>query len=153
MLRICLASDNHGNMEAIYRILSENQQCDYYLHCGDACADPEDMSPFACVKGNNDWDTDYPRIRIFETRFHRIMMIHGDGYTYFLNRLAKKAKEEKCNIVFYGHTHTFKDEYIDGVRLINPGSCSYNRDFSTPCYAIVTINDDGNMIVEKKLLE
>ena len=153
MLKICLVSDNHANMDCIQRILNDNPDCDYYLHCGDACVPYEEMSPFACVKGNNDWDQDYPKERILEIGNYRILMIHGDGYTYFINRLAQKATQEKCNVVFYGHTHMYDDRYIDGVRLINPGSCSYNRDFSIPCYARIIIGDDNNMNVNKIELE
>ena len=153
MLRICLCSDNHGDIDSIKRILNDNPTCDYYLHCGDACVEPEYMSPFACIKGNNDWDLDYPKERILDIANHKILMIHGDGYSFFKDRLAYKAKQDNCDVVFYGHTHTFKDEEIGGVRMINPGSCSYNRDYSCPCYAIVTIDDLGNIEVKRINLE
>ena len=150
MLKICLCSDNHGNMESIRRILSENPACDYYLHCGDSMVSPDILSPFASVLGNNDWDYDYPRSRKFEIHGHRIFMFHGTGYTYSQKLMLNKAKDEKADVVFFGHTHVFTDETINKIRFINPGSTYHNRDMSCPCYAIVCFYDDGSISVERK---
>ena len=149
MLKICLCSDNHGNLEVIHKILNDNPCCDYYFHLGDSYYDEKTLSPFISIEGNNDWDSDFPRQRIIEILNHRILLIHGDGYTYALSGLANKAIHEKCDVIMFGHTHEFFDEEYKGIRLINPGSCVHNRDLSKPCYAIVEINDDGVINVER----
>ena len=79
----------------------------------------------------------------------RILLIHGDGYTYAVSGLANKAIQENCDVIMFGHTHEFFDEEYKGIRLINPGSCFHNRDLTTPCYAIVTIEDNGTINVER----
>ena len=150
MLKILLVSDNHGDHEVIQRILADNPACDYYFHCGDACLQPEDMKPFLVVRGNNEWTHAFPKQHICEIKGHRILIMHGNGYTFSKNTLREKAIEEGCDVVFYGHTHLFHDEIIYGVHLINPGSCYYNRDFSAPCYAQIFIDDDGNIFVNRK---
>lgn len=149
-IRICLCSDNHGNLTSIEKIKQDNPSCDYYFHLGDSHFDEKTLSPFITVEGNNDWEGDFPRQRIFELNGHRILLIHGDGYTYAISGLTNKAKHENCDVIMFGHTHEFFDEEYKGIRLINPGSCYHNRDLSKPSYAIVTIEDDGTIKVERK---
>lgn len=149
MLKICLCSDNHGDRSSIQKVLNDNPACDYYIHCGDSLMYPEELSPFCSVEGNNDYDLDYPKERILEIGGHKILLIHGHGYTYSLNTFAQKAKRNNCDMVFFGHTHVFTDLFHNGVRFINPGSTYYNRDGSTPCYARVYILDDNEVRVER----
>lgn len=148
-IRICVCSDNHGNMEAIDKIRNDNPSCDYYFHLGDSNFNEKMLLPFISVEGNNDWEADFPRQRIIEVRNHRILLIHGDGYTYALSGLTNKAKHENCDVVIFGHTHEFLDEEYKGIRLINPGSCWHNRDLTSPCYAIVTIDENGTINVTR----
>ncbi|MBQ6493833.1 MAG: YfcE family phosphodiesterase [Erysipelotrichaceae bacterium] len=149
MLKICLCSDNHGDRNSIQKILSDNPSCDYYFHAGDSMLEESDIAPFISVDGNNDWQYDYPKERIFEIGSHRILLMHGHHYTYSDNLLADKTKENKCDVLFYGHTHIFADKTVKGIRMINPGSSYYNRDLSSPCYARVYLLEDGNIRVER----
>ena len=149
MLKICLCSDNHGDMNSINRILTDNPACDYYFHCGDSMLPSEEMEPFVSVEGNNDWSYDYPKDRLFEIGGHRIYMFHGTGYTFSKKLLIDKAKSVKADIVFYGHSHTFTDNEFNKIRFINPGSTLYNRDLTSPSYARVYLLDDGKVRVER----
>ena len=88
MLKICLCSDNHGDLSQIARILSDNPACDYYFHAGDVMAPPEAIAPFVAVEGNNDWQFEFPRERIFEIADHRILLMHGHQYTYSANLIS-----------------------------------------------------------------
>lgn len=148
-IRICVCSDNHGNLEAIEKIKIDNPNCDYYFHMGDSHFNENLLKPFISVEGNNDWEADFPRQRIVEIGNHRILLMHGDGYTYALSGLTNKAKHENCDVVMFGHTHEFLDEEYKGIRLINPGSCWHNRDLTSPCYAIVTIDENGTINVTR----
>lgn len=152
-VKICLCADNHGDIYSISTIKNDNPACDYYFHLGDSLFDEEELRPFISVKGNNDWEDRFPFQRIIELNGHRILLIHGSGYTYALNGLANKAIHENCDVILFGHTHEFVDEEYKGIRLINPGSCFHNRDNSNPCYAIVTIDDNGKINVIRKDLE
>ena len=148
MLKICLISDNHGVMTSIKKILSDNPMCDYYFHLGDSNMTDKDLEPFISVQGNCDY-FDFPKQRIIEIGNHRILLIHGNGYTWSMNIFVDKAKNEKVDTVFFGHTHIFMDDYYNGIRFINPGSIYNNRDLTSPCYAIVTIDDDNEIKVER----
>ena len=37
----------------------------------------------------------------------------------------------------------------DGIRLINPGSCSHNRDGSPPSFGLLTFEDDGKIDLKR----
>ena len=149
-IKICLCSDNHGDYDAIEKIKQDNPACDFYFHLGDSQLNESLLSPFISIEGNNDWNADYPRQRIVEINNHRILLIHGDGYTYAISGLVSKAKHESCDVIMFGHTHEFFDEEYKGIRMINPGSCWRNRDGTKPCYAIVNIDDDGTIEVTRK---
>ncbi len=138
-MKIVLVSDNHGDISSIKKILNREQDGEYYLHCGDCEMSREELRPFSPVKGNNDYAYDYPLYKVLEIGDHRIFITHGHRYIILnsLNGLVAKAHELCCDVVFFGHTHIFNDTLVDGVHLINPGSCFINRDRSKPSYAIV----------------
>lgn len=149
MLKLLLVSDNHGDEESIQKILNDNPNCDYYFHMGDSLLPPELMKPFLVVRGNNDWGNDYPKKAKVKIGSHNILIMHGNGYTFSMKDLRSKTIEEGCDTVFFGHTHVFFDENYNGIRMINPGSCYYNRDYSEPCYAQVFIDEKDNIFVKR----
>lgn len=149
MLKICLCSDNHGDIDSINEIKAKNINCDYYIHCGDSALPESELKPFISVKGNNDYEFDYPKQRILEIGGHRILVSHGQNYTFSVFGLTSLAKNNNCDVLFFGHTHQFFDDEYNGIRLINPGSTLYNRDWSNPCYALVNIDDNGKISVER----
>ncbi len=152
-MKFVVVSDNHGRLEPIQEVLNKHQCADGYIHCGDFEIPLAYLSQFAVVSGNNDY-ADVPNTLILNTPRHRILVMHGHRYVsmYSIDRLVQKAKDERCSMVFYGHTHVFSDKIIDGIRFINPGSLSHNRDGSRPCYAIVEI-DGSDVNVQRVELE
>ena len=150
MLKICICSDNHGDLNSIKQILNDNPACDYYFHLGDSCLPPDIIEPFISVLGNCDF-YDYPKYRALQIDKYKILMIHGNGYVDIFDDLIELAKKNQFDIVLYGHTHRFKDEIIDGIYFINPGSTTRSRDILGNCYAILTIDDDDIKVVRVEL--
>lgn len=152
-MKVVLVSDNHGDLKSIEKILCQEQVADYYLHCGDSSTRPEDISLFASVRGNNDYFNEFPKERIIEIAGHKALLIHGHRLIGFgsFDRLADYAKEKECDICFFGHIHCFVDQEVKGVRLINPGSTFYNRDYSDPCYAVVEIEGNDIKVTKKSI--
>lgn len=150
MIKIVLVSDNHFNSAVLKYILYKEQDADMYLHCGDSEMTMKELLPFVSVKGNNDYDYEMPRQRFFDVLGHRILMLHGDPYVSSISDrgLIEKAKKEKADVVFYGHTHRYDDHTSEGIRMINPGSCNMNRDMTLPSYAKITI-DEGYIDVQR----
>ena len=148
-MEILLVSDNHGLIKPIDYVLEKHNHIACKIHCGDFELQLSDLKDFKLVKGNNDYG-DVPNYFIIEKGNYNILITHGHPYAsvYSLSNLVLFAKDKGCNVVFFGHTHIFCDTEIDGVRLINPGSLSHNRDGSNPSYAIVSFK--GNEIIVKK---
>lgn len=153
-MKIVLASDNHGNVNAIRKIVIDNPNADYYWHLGDSCVeDIYTIRPFISVRGNNDYDPSLPNQRIMELEGHRFLLVHGHRHlTWDLEFLHQYAKGLNCDVVLYGHTHIYDDREVDGIRFINPGSCSHNRDGQNPTYAILDIKH-GSIKVSKRFVD
>ena len=143
MIKIVAVSDNHGDLDGIKQILNDNPNADYYFHLGDNCQDSSLIKPFCSIRGNNDYDINLPDYRVIDIgENNKVFLIHGHQFSFNMNGLVKEAKNRGCNIIIFGHTHLFHNSIIDGVHIINPGSCFYNRDMSPCCYAKITINNN-----------
>lgn len=137
-MKILLVSDSHGDDEALRRIANKHQDCDYYLHLGDSQSTPERIRPFISVRGNCDYySSEFQKFLILFSPFGKIYAEHIPFYQTNIHQL----KKEGFKLYFTGHTHTRKDEIIDGVRIINPGSISYPRN-SDAGYAIIDISEN-----------
>ena len=139
MPKICLISDSHGNKEKIDDLLFNNS-FDYIFFMGDGLRDFSNyyLDNLKMVSGNCDLFSDEPLTTFVTIRDKKIMITHGHSYKAKLTKLfmANYAKEQCCDIVCYGHTHYQKDEIINGVRLINPGSLKNGE------YAVLEIENN-----------
>lgn len=142
--KIVLVSDNHFNNLVLAKIVRDNPDADYYLHCGDSEMSANDLLPYIAVRGNNDYDRNYPNERLLQIENKRILIMHGHRFiSCFSNHsLVSKAEECAVDLCFFGHTHMFTDFTEGNIRFINPGSCAYPRDGEGPCYAIIMIDGD-----------
>lgn len=143
-MKIIVVSDSHGRDERLDEVLQLERDADCYIHCGDIEA-PEDSYPmYHIVKGNNDYFYDYPDKIILPAKHHRILVMHGNQFSYMrrLERMAVYAKKEGCDIFCYGHTHVAALDQINGVMMLNPGSLWRSRDGRGPSYAILSVEDD-----------
>lgn len=154
-MKIVLMSDSHGNSNAIKDVILANRDADYFYHLGDVCDDPEKFGNVTFIKGNNDFWYDLPDNIIAHFGSFSVYMTHSHRlYGYGVSRkhaLAKLAKDNGCNMIWYGHTHVYDDTSSSGVRILNPGSLYYNRDYSDPCYMVIEINENNVKITRKTL--
>lgn len=98
------------------------------------------MLPIVNVRGNCDYgDFDVPEQRLVEYGGVRILMTHGHRYGVKsgLLRYDMAARENQVDVALFGHTHCAYCEENNGVWLLNPGSCGYDR----PTCGIVEIED------------
>ncbi len=150
-MKIVVMSDSHRNDAKVEQILKLEPDADGYLHCGDLCSEKRKFPDIVFVLGNCDYDDDLPRFRTVTFGQIRILMCHGDRIFDRDHALARMAKDKNCQIVVHGHTHIPSDIVVDGIRILNPGALSYNRDFSDIGY--IVINTDGtSYTVERKIL-
>lgn len=143
-VRIVLVSDNHGDRQALRYLKTMYADYDYFVHCGDSAMTYGELEGFICVRGNHDFALEgkVPDHLVLEIGGHRIYVCHGhmDFLSYFhYEPMAAHAKENDCDLVFFGHVHTCADVMIDGIRMLNPGSIWHNRDGTRPSYMLVHI--------------
>lgn len=146
-MKLALISDTHGyfNIELADSIF--HKKVDYLLHMGDGVEDAYELRdslqlPLFVVAGNNDFGANERNDLFFILERQNIFMTHGHRYSVYFSRnsLYKAAVSKGASLVFYGHTHVFRDETIAGTRLINPGSPSLPRGGDTPGYAILDLS-------------
>lgn len=137
-------SDTHGNRsfsESLDAIFAES---DYIIHLGDTSADGREISKKYPVKtiainGNCELFNLGDNERVLEIEGVKILACHGHRYgvKQSLLKLAARAKELGCAVALYGHTHEAREDEIDGVTLLNPGTGSR---YSQKSYIYLIIN-------------
>ena len=144
-MKIVLISDTHGYYEGLAGSIKE-QQADYILHMGDGVEEAHRLKrelelPVLVVTGNNDYGTKEKEELFLILEHIPIFMMHGHRYGvhYGREQLAEAALQKGAKLALYGHTHIFRDEEIDGVRLINPGSPTLPRGGGSPSYAVLDL--------------
>ncbi len=156
-MKLILLSDSHFNEDALNLVKEKYRDADCFVHCGDCLLTPERMKGFLTVAGNLDDARMFPMEETLQIGAHRILIKHGhdviSGSSPDYRALAAYAKEKGFNTVFFGHTHTYCDRTVDGIRLLNPGSVWKNRDETPACLMELKITDTAIQAVRVNLIE
>ena len=99
------------------------------------------------VKGNNDFNCEYPLRQIITENNENIYITHGH-YEYVkssLSGLLIRARENNCKIALYGHTHRQQTDYCDGIYTFCPGAL-YDDE-----YGVIDITDKGIICIGMKV--
>ncbi len=160
-MKIGVISDTHiaNKSEHVPQIvLDVFRKMDMVLHAGDMVdLRVIDELKSACPKvvavaGNMDQEAvkkKYPVKEIIDVLGRKVGLMHGGGAPANLLQLLKDAfKEDKPDVVVFGHSHKPMNEFIDGVLFFNPGSAT---DFSAEynSYGIIEINGGINARIIK----
>lgn len=149
-------SSRHEHIPGI--ILDVFKQMDIVMHAGDmvdlsVIDELKSVCPkVVAVAGNMDPEAvrkKYPEKEILEISGYRVGLMHGCGSPLNLVELLKNVfKEDKPDIIVFGHSHKPMNEFIDGVLFFNPGSAT---DFSAEynSYGIIEINEGINARIIK----
>ena len=143
-VKILVMSDSHRRYGIVDKVMNAHPDADAFIHCGDLQEDRTRFAGLAVVAGNGDYDPTMPKELVLTIGGHNIYVTHSHLFPYFDKNmyLTQRAQSLGCDIVFYGHTHVPDYEVIEGVTLVNPGSLYYNRDYTKPSYAIITISNE-----------
>lgn len=161
-INILLVSDDHGIPgfeKAFAKAKKLYGKIDVVIHSGDS--DKMDDSyytnlckcPFYMVRGNNDYNDCRDTI-IVSVAGKRILVTHGHRYGVYsgTQRLFYGALENKADVAVYGHTHIPFYEEVENVVIVNPGSLTLPRNSRIGSFAVMTIDDEGKIIVEHETL-
>lgn len=142
-MKVAIVSDTHGATD-FNTIISEHTP-DINIHTGDSELKLTDsiLEAWHTVKGNMDFDSKTPKIKLIEWQGERILIVHGhlQQVEFGLLRLQYLAAEHQATIVCFGHTHRLGAEVIEGRLFVNAGSWSFPRAGNPPTYAILSVTD------------
>ena len=154
--RIAVISDTHNMLRP--EVAEIIKTCEVVLHGGDISGPEtldkirnlfgpdavvnisaaEDGTPGVVyvVRGNNDrdWASDIPYILKMELFGRKFFMTH---------KKKDIPAEVDADVVIYGHSHRYAQDYIDGTLYLNPGSCGPRRFYQAITMAVLTVPEDS----------
>jgi len=136
--RIAVISDTHSLLRP--EIIEKIKECELIIHAGDIASketaeEIEALGTTYFVRGNADkgsWADGIPVSRKLELFGWKLFMIH--------NRRQIGEDVSDRDIVIYGHSHKYSEEYKAGVCYFNPGSCGPRRFHQEITMAILTVD-------------
>lgn len=150
-MRILVVSDTHGSVGNLRQILLAQPKAEMVIHLGDVEEDveliehsfPEKM--FLQVRGNCDFGSVLPNSGIFEADGARIFYTHGHlyGVKSGIYGAVCAAREQKANVLLFGHTHHAITDYDDGLYIMNPGSAAHGYAGEAASYGTLDITPHG----------
>ncbi|MFZ5799994.1 MAG: metallophosphoesterase family protein [Candidatus Omnitrophota bacterium] len=106
----------------------------------------KEIAPVVAVRGNMDEPEVYRVLDIKEVvtagKF-RIGVFHGFGSPHRLIEVLKaEFKDDRVDVIVFGHSHQPMNEYRDGVLFFNPGSPTDKMFAPYSSYGIIEVNDE-----------
>ena len=149
-MRILVVSDTHGDFYSLKRALDAQPTAEVIIHCGDGSEQYQYIKDVYLqkqvigVRGNCDWSSTLSATEVTEVGGKRIFITHGHMYQakFTTMNMIYAAREEKANILLFGHTHQAMTDYNDGLYIMNPGSCSGY--YAT--YGVIDITPKGDIV-------
>ncbi len=128
-MRILVMSDTHGDSESLRRAILAQPKAEAVIHLGDGEEEMERArrnfpeKTFLPVRGNCDWGSTLPVTGEFEAQGVKIFYTHGHLYGVKSGdyHILAAAREHKAQVLLFGHTHLPREDYEDGLYIMNPG--------------------------------
>lgn len=149
-MRILVVSDTHGDLRSLLSAVKSQPDAEVIIHCGDGDEQVQYLKNnykdkmIVGVRGNCDFGSTLLSKEILRICGKTIFVTHGHLYNakFTTYNLICAAREEKADILLFGHTHNRMTEYDDGLYIMNPGACSgYNAS-----YGYIDITDKGDIV-------
>lgn len=150
-MKLVIISDNHGDtyyMEEIRSIYEK--EVTGWIHCGDSelLEDNPLWQHYKTVAGNMDIADGFKLEQIVEFDGEKCLIAHGHRHAVRRSfaDLKKRAIEEGCRFVFYGHTHIARVDVEDGIFFVNPGSIMQPRDRAMGTYIVMDMDTETQTV-------
>ena len=149
---IGIISDIHGHLpEAAKTALKD---CDVIINAGDTCSREammqlECIAPTVAIYGNCDRFVDYgPTV-------HDVARPSYEGVRFYVVHDPNQIPAELprgTRVVVHGHTHVPREEEVDDVLYLNPGSCTEPRRGSDPGVMTLVVEEREVFDVQRIIL-
>lgn len=151
-MKVLILSDSHGLTKELLDIKERHKNdVEFMLHLGDSelSSQSEEMSGFSVVRGNCDFDSNYPNDMMVLLNGLKVYLTHGHLYNVKMSlmNLSYRAIEVGASIVCFGHSHIAGAELIDDVLFINPGSFRLPRMRKERTYVILEVDNNQADVV------
>ena len=152
MIRLAVLSDSHGLLRR--SVVSRLQGCSHILHAGDivSAGDLDELAVYGnlyAVRGNCDtWVRGVSDLA-------RYLRFQIGGVSFFMTHDPYDVPGDLSGVqvVVNGHTHVYREEWIDGRLYLNPGSCGRARFGGDVTMAILSLDGGKVRSVERIDLE
>lgn len=151
-MRLGIVSDIHSKVDSVLHEIFAS--CDRILFAGDAesensIAELETIAPVTTVRGNCD--------AAIAARCNMPDCINQkfEGVRFYMTHRPEdipRNLDPEVQVVVHGHTHVPRDEMIDGVRYLNPGSATRALGGSERSCIVMDIEDGQITSLEFKTL-
>jgi len=126
MTNVAVISDTHGML--LREVVAEIQDCAHIIHAGDIVkeTDLDELRLYGsiyAVRGNNDLWQEGLRDLATVLRFR----IEGVSFLMAHDRYDIPRDLDGVQVVIFGHSHRYCEEWVDGRLWLNPGSCGRSR--------------------------
>ena len=136
--RIAVISDTHNLLRP--EVADVVRTCEIVLHGGDISG-PETLEKvrnlcgnFYVVRGNNDRD--------WASGIPYTLEVELYGRKFFMTHKKKDIPSDvEADVVIYGHSHRYAQDYINETLYLNPGSCGPRRFNQAITMAVLTVPD------------
>lgn len=132
-MRIAVFSDTHNSYPPT--LPEQIKDADELWHLGDVC-DPAVLEeigllgpPLYVIQGNCDVHSAWPAS----------LTLEREGVRFYLTHIPPALAPKGVDVVLHGHIHVPRDEMMDGVRWLNPGSISEPRRGQPASFAWLTV--------------
>ncbi len=147
---IAVLSDSHGLLRRT--LVSRLQDCSCILHAGDIVRDTDldELRLYGnlyAVRGNCDrW---VPGLQALPG----LLRFSIAGVSFCMVHAPRDVPRDLTGVgaVVYGHTHQYREEWIDGRLWLNPGSCGRARFGSSVSMARLTLG--GGKILDVRRID
>ena len=150
-MKVLVFSDSHGAIHGMEDALALHPDAGHVLFLGDGVRAAEELAylyperQFHLLAGNCDFSSQQPSEALWVLNGVRIFACHGHTLRvkYGLEPAIRRARDEKAQVLLFGHTHEAYSEYRDGLYILNPGSIAQPRASSRKQYGLLELTDKG----------
>ena len=145
-MKIGVISDTHGFLDP--RVEKIFAGVDHILHAGDIgfatiILELQFLAPVTAVLGNCDGDIGFRETETVELARKKFLVHHIVNPRMLSEKVEARIKQERPDVVVFGHTHKEFCEAVNGILFFNPGYAGKPKFGADRSVAILHCDEKG----------